>query len=133
MRWKIATSAAAAIRRHAWTAHPEEACGLLLGQADWIAEAAATENVAADPRDSFEIDPATLFTAQRAERQGGPALLGYYHSHPNGLATPSSRDLARAAPDGKVWIIAAGGQLNAFVAVETGQRVRFRPINLMVS
>ena len=131
MRWEIATSAASAIRKHAAAAHPLEACGLLLGVSGRIDTAQPTRNVSAEPSHSFEIDPAALFAAQRAEREGSRALIGYYHSHPNGQALPSARDAARAAPDGKLWIIAAGDTLAAYLAGEGGHEGRFRPITLV--
>lgn len=86
---------------------PREACGLLLGTGSEIQTAVPTANVAADPAHHFEIDPAALIAAHKAARHGGPQVLGYFHSHPNGLARPSATDAASAARDGKVWAIAA--------------------------
>ena len=97
-----------------------EVCGLLLGTTDTIVELVACANVAADPAIRFEIDPAMLLAAHRAARQGGRAVIGCYHSHPTGRAEPSSRDAADAAPDGGLWLIAAGGALTAWRAVPRG-------------
>lgn len=88
-------------------AAPHEACGLLVGSSDRITAAVSTANVALDPALHFEIDPAALIGAHRAARDGGPQIVGYYHSHPNGLAHPSSTDDACAAHDGKIWVIVA--------------------------
>lgn len=88
-------------------AYPCEACGLLFGTGSEIQTAVPTANVAADPARHFEIDPAALIAATRAARQGGPQVVGYFHSHPNGLARPSATDAASAARDGKVWVIVA--------------------------
>ncbi|MGL1446678.1 Mov34/MPN/PAD-1 family protein, partial [Vibrio parahaemolyticus] len=52
-------------------AHPHEACGLLYGTGERIDDAEIVANVAADPARGFEIDPAALFAALRAERAGG--------------------------------------------------------------
>jgi predicted GIY-YIG superfamily endonuclease/proteasome lid subunit RPN8/RPN11 len=90
------------------SAHPNEACGILLGSADRIDHAVVTANVHPDPRRHFEIDPAALIAAHRAAREGGPGLAGYWHSHPVGDAVPSAADRAMAAGDGKVWAIVAG-------------------------
>lgn len=90
-------------------AAPDEACGLLLGTAGRIAIAAPCANVAPDPARHFEIDPAALIAAHRAARAGGPQVIGYFHSHPNGLARPSLTDTAMAARDGRIWAIAASG------------------------
>ena len=46
--------------------------------------------------------------------------MGYYHSHPNGRAEPSPTDRASAAHDGKVWAIAANGQVRFFRDGEDG-------------
>lgn len=93
--------------RHA----PDECCGLLLGTDAVIDRIVPTPNVAAEPARHFEIDPQALIAAHRAERAGGPRVLGYYHSHPTGRAEPSAIDQASAAGDGKVWAIIAGGDV----------------------
>ena len=50
-----------------------------------------------------------LIFALRAERGGGEQVLGYYHSHPNGLAAPSAEDRSCASGDGRIWAIVAAG------------------------
>ena len=88
-------------------------------------EARPTANIAPDPARHFEIDPAALFAAHRAERNGGPELLGYYHSHPAGHPVPSATDCEHASGDDRVWAIIAGGEVafwrdgpGGFVALE---------------
>jgi desampylase len=98
------------ILSHAASDPQREVCGLLLGAGDRIAEAVPAANVAADPSRRFEVDPAPLFAAVRAERGGGPRLLGHYHSHPSGRALPSPRDAAMADRPGRLWLIVAGGE-----------------------
>ena len=83
-----------------------ECCGLLLGR-DMIEDIQPATNVAAQPERHFEIDPQTLIDAHRAARLGGPAVLGYYHSHPLGPAVPSAVDREMSAGDGLVWAILA--------------------------
>lgn len=102
-------------------ASSDEICGLLFGAPDAIEAALPCRNVAADPHRRFEIDPAALIAAYRATRGGGPALLGCYHSHPGGDATPSAQDAADAAADGSLWLIVAGGEARLFRAVERGE------------
>ncbi len=99
---------------------PREACGLLFGSSDAITAMQAVENVAEEPERRFEIDPAALFAALRAERAGGPKVVGYWHSHPGGVATPSPTDAAMAAADGKLWLIVAGDVTRLWRAAETG-------------
>lgn len=122
----IASAALATIRRHAASAPREEICGLLLGVDGRVEEARPVRNVAADPVGSFEVDPAALFAALRAERAGGATLLGHYHSHPAGPARPSARDAAAAAGDGRLWLIVAGDTVAGWVSRPTG----FVPVTL---
>jgi len=111
----------------------EEVCGLLFGTAAAIEAVQPCRNVAADPSRWFEIDPAALLAAHRAARSGGPAIIGWYHSHPSGEAMPSPRDAASAAPDGMLWLIAAGGALRAWRALPDGKvQGRFEAVALGV-
>ena len=131
MRVHVSRCVAELIQRAAEAAAPEEACGLLFGQAGMIEEANVTRNVAADPLRHFEIDPAALFAALRAERAGGPVLAGYWHSHPSGDANPSATDAAMAAPDGRLWLIVAHGTITGWQAVPKGaHHGRFAPLEL---
>ncbi len=110
MEIEVASSVIAAILAEAERAHPDEACGLLLG-APAIAQAISTANVHPTPRTHFEIDPLALIAAHKAERSGGPVLAGYWHSHPSGPPEPSATDRAMAAGDGCVWAIAGAGRV----------------------
>lgn len=109
-------------------AHPRECCGLLLGSGGRIEAALPTANVHPEPARHFEIDPAALIAAHRAAREGGPQVLGYYHSHPNGLAEPSATDLAMASGDGRLWAIVAAGDVTWWRDGEAG----FEPLCLRV-
>lgn len=113
---EIAVQVLAAMRAHADAALPEEACGILLGESARITAAIATRNAHPTPHTHFEIDPQALIAAHRAARAGGPAVVGYYHSHPRGPAVPSATDRASAAGDGKVWVILAPCDSGADVA-----------------
>ena len=106
-------------------AAPAEACGLLFGAERHIQSAMATANRAKDPLRHFEIDPASLIAAHRAARAGGPGIVGYFHSHPNGLARPSATDQASAAGDGRVWAIVARGRITLWKDAPSG----FEPLS----
>ena len=101
-------------------AHPAECCGILLGDGDGITAALPARNVHPHPARHFEIDPQVLIDAHRAARSGGPRVLGYYHSHPNGAAEPSATDRAMAAPDGAIWAIIAAGRITLWRSGDAG-------------
>lgn len=115
MRIETASSLEQALIAAARAAYPHECCGLLLGRAVegrvTIAEARPCRNVHPDPARHFEIDPIALIAAHRAARSGGPAVVGYYHSHPAGRAEPSATDRAQAAGDGRIWAIVTPGTI----------------------
>ena len=107
-------------------ADEREVCGLLLGTQERIEAVQPAANVAADPARHFELDPVVLIAAHRAARAGGARILGHYHSHPSGLAIPSTTDAACAIPDDSLWLIMGGGVARLWVA-RAGQdgRVQF--------
>lgn len=112
---------------------PHECCGLLFGSADAVLRIQPATNVAADPRKSFEIDPVMLIVAERTMRGGGEALIGHYHSHPNGRAEPSPCDAASAAADGRLWLIIAGEHLTGWRAISGGALLgAFDPVGLVL-
>ena len=113
------------------TASEHEVCGLLLGQEGHIRDILAAENVAADPRRYFELDPETLLKAHKRARSGGPTILGHYHSHPSGAAAPSETDAANAQPDGSLWLIVGGGEARLWIAaVGEGGKATFTSAKL---
>ncbi len=97
-------------------AAPHECCGLLLGQDSDVELIELASNVAADTRRRFEIDPAALIAAKKEARRGGLQILGYFHSHPNGLAVPSVEDARQAANDGRYWLIIANDGISLWQA-----------------
>lgn len=104
---------------------------MLFGQEGAIDTASVELNAAANPLTHFEIHPAALFAAIRAERAGERRVAGYWHSHPSGDTHPSPTDAAMAAPDSKLWLIVAGGSIAGWRAVANGVRHgRFDPVEL---
>lgn len=92
-------------------AFPHEACGILLGEDQAITGFVPTRNVHPDPGAYFEIDPQALIDAHRSAREGGPQVVGYFHSHPSGEAIPSITDREMSSGDGRVWAISAAGEI----------------------
>lgn len=105
----------------------EEICGLLFGDQDRVAAFACTANVALNSDLEFEIDPKALIDAHKAARAGRARVIGYFHSHPNGLCQPSAKDLETAAGDGMLWLIIAGGKIGAWKSAAPEQLM---PVNL---
>ena len=101
-------------------AHPRECCGLLFGSAGHIERSSNAANVHPDPERHFEIDPRALIDAHRTARAGGALVVGFYHSHPNGLTEPSATDRELAAPDGMIWAIVAAGRVTFWRSGDAG-------------
>jgi proteasome lid subunit RPN8/RPN11 len=79
---------------HAVADLPNECCGLLLGTAEIIEDAARARNTKRS-RTRFQVEPADHFAAIRRARAAGLQIVGAYHSHPNGPSGPSEMDRAR--------------------------------------
>ena len=107
MHIEVTREVIAALRGEARAAHPRECCGILLGEGNRVEILRPTANVHPHPDRHFEIDPQALIDAHRKAREGGPEVVGYYHSHPTGAAEPSQTDRAMASGDGRVWAIVA--------------------------
>ncbi len=85
------------IADHAAATYPAECCGLLVGQGDYVLDVAETRNAfASEGGDRFEIEPLDHVRVFEAARRNGQRIVGCYHSHPDGQATPSSIDRRQA-------------------------------------
>jgi proteasome lid subunit RPN8/RPN11 len=111
---------AESILRWSAAAHPLEACGLLAGTAGLVCRATLARNIATEPWHRFEIDPGHLLAEQRRTREDGHALLGAWHSHPNGIPEPSAADSAGHCWPGLWMMIAAAGRLALFAPAPGG-------------
>lgn len=107
----VTSGVIAALLAEARGAGPLECCGLLFGDETMIERAQPAANVHPTPRTHFEIDAQALIDAHRSMRSGGPRLIGYYHSHPQGPPAPSATDRAMAAGDGMIWAIVGEGRV----------------------
>lgn len=83
---------------HAEAAVPREACGVLggsYGLADRQAVAITahpTANAADTPTIRYSIDPEELLEVVETIEQASYEVVGFYHSHPAGPASPSETD-----------------------------------------
>ncbi len=131
MKLVIASEMLRELQLAAVEAMPKECCGLLFGDDGCVSGYELAVNVAENPEMHFEIDPSALIAAERAVRDGEPAILGYFHSHPAGEVSPSITDAESAAPDGRIWLILNGSDAMAWHTGPEGQIFgRFNPISL---
>jgi proteasome lid subunit RPN8/RPN11 len=110
-----------ALQRHAESAYPEECCGVLVGtiiaSARHVHAIITCRNIrSADAHTRYEINPAELVRVQREARESGMEILGFYHSHPDHPAQPSSTDIAHAHWIGCSYVIIS---INRGQATET--------------
>lgn len=102
---KIDDSPRAAILAHARRSGDIECCGMLVGTDDRILQAVPATNLLASSV-AFLIDPADHIAARRQARQSGLEVVGFYHSHPKSPPRPSARDVAEAAYEAAIHVIA---------------------------
>ncbi len=104
---------------------PEEACGLLGGEADKVHCVLPISNIARSP-ERFRMDPLQQVEALMHIDEWGDQLVGIYHSHPSGPATPSELDIKEAAyPEAAYLIWSKSGeewQCRAFFMLPEGSR-----------
>jgi [CysO sulfur-carrier protein]-S-L-cysteine hydrolase len=97
--------------QHAQEELRNECCGLLAGRDAVITHILPAANSAAEPAKSYEIAPAELFASMRRMRAEKLALMGIYHSHPNGSSEPSRRDIDGAYyPEAAYFIVSANAR-----------------------
>jgi proteasome lid subunit RPN8/RPN11 len=113
MPYSMARSVRDAIVAHARRDAPRECCGLLIGRGRRVDLALPMANVARSGRTRFQVDPAEHIAVRRVLRHVTPTLeiVGLYHSHPEGPAVPSARDIAEAHyPDWLFVVVGRGGR-----------------------
>lgn len=83
-------------------AYPKEGCGVLLGRRvdgeRRVERLEPAPNRWPDRDDRYLVDPRTLRRLLEEEDDGGPEILGFYHSHPDAPPEPSETDRAHAWP-----------------------------------
>jgi proteasome lid subunit RPN8/RPN11 len=114
--YRLRQSALEAIVAHARRETPRECCGVLIGRADEILEAAPARNLA-DGNDRFVLDPRDHIDIRRRARHAGLDVVGFYHSHPHSSPRPSAVDLAEASYPDHCYLIVALGGADAVVAL----------------
>lgn len=93
---------------HARDGAPAEVCGVLggeYGDTSRVETALRARNVADYPETRYAIDPGEQFDLMEAIEDDGDEVVGFYHSHPAGPATPSRTDAARATWASRSYVI----------------------------
>ena len=121
------------MRAHAERIYPHECCGFLLGRVgDGLrvveqVEPATNGRGEEERYNRFTITPEAYLGAEKAARQAGLDVLGFYHSHPDAPARPSAYDLEHAWPWYSYVIVAvregAAEQMTSWVLED--DRTRF--------
>ncbi len=90
-----------AMRSHAAGAYPDECCGALIASArGTVVDAVPLDNSSSEPRQRrFLVGPDGYRRAEARAAATGDELAGFYHSHPDHPAVPSTTDLAQAWPN----------------------------------
>lgn len=118
---------------------PEEACGLLVGRrvddAIKVLGARESQNISANPRSYFEVDPSLRLRLQRESRDLGSEIVGVFHSHPSGDPAPSKTDRAAIWEPDLLWLITAVDQgavgvSRAYAVDDTDMGLSFRQVTM---
>lgn len=76
--------------------YPAEGCGVLLGRREGgvrrVRRAVRASNEWGGREDRYAVDPDLLRDLLLGEEEGGPAVIGFYHSHPDAEPVPSATD-----------------------------------------
>jgi proteasome lid subunit RPN8/RPN11 len=98
------------IRRHGAETFPHECCGALLGRDPAFGEKSIVQGREVvelfrlvnrrddSPRNRFAVTPTDVLDAEKAARERGLDVIGWYHSHPDHPARPSQFDREHAWP-----------------------------------
>ena len=103
-----------AILSHAENCAPDECCGLLAADGERrITFAYPLTNANPSPV-SYTIDPDEHFHALKHAESQGWEIVGAFHSHPGGPASPSMIDVQSALEPDWLYLLAAPPELRAF-------------------
>jgi proteasome lid subunit RPN8/RPN11 len=100
---RISEELACQIEQHGKQTYPEECCGMVLGSnkdtVQIVESIIEIDNSQGENRKRrFFITPQQYLQAERIAKEKNLELLGFYHSHPDHPAIPSSFDTEHALP-----------------------------------
>ena len=122
------------VHTHLCKAYPEEGCGVLVGRDEGerriVEQVIPLDNRREDARSTrYLIPPEQLLHVERAARDAGLDVLGFFHSHPDHPARPSAFDLEHAWPYYSYLIVSVvqGRAVKAASWRLVPDRTRFEP------
>jgi proteasome lid subunit RPN8/RPN11 len=105
---KLSSELADQIRSHGAETYPHECCGALLGRDTEVADRRVYREIHAlhplvnrrddSPNNRFSVTSQDVLEAEKAARDRGLEVVGWYHSHPDHPARPSEYDRDHAWP-----------------------------------
>ena len=114
---------------------PDECCGILLARSDCpdtVTEILAGQNVETQERkQQYILGHKEHIRAVEMEISGELRIVGYYHSHPHGIASPSIQDNNMAVP-GMIYLITAIGEQWAETTAWQLQRKNLAQVTFVV-
>ncbi|MQG19172.1 MAG: M67 family metallopeptidase [SAR202 cluster bacterium] len=113
------------IQEHAKFENPNECCGILGGKDNHITDVYQIDNVVASPT-RYLMDPEQQLKATKDLEDRGLEIIGFYHSHTNSEAYPSSTDVRLAIQSGwldilYILISVKYSEVKAFKIESTGE------------
>jgi proteasome lid subunit RPN8/RPN11 len=125
------------LKKHTESCLPEEACALLVGRRlnkqNWrVTGIEITENVADDKVRNFEIDPQKIINLEMKYLRQDKEIVGIFHSHPEGSATPSATDKKSMIDNDVFWLIAntISGSVSEFCAYTVSSKHDFQELRI---
>ncbi|MCP4372734.1 MAG: M67 family metallopeptidase [Deltaproteobacteria bacterium] len=103
---KITKEIYSEILLHAQNDLPNECCGYLAGEGDFVTAAYALKNID-DSHEHFSFDPEEQFAAIKDMRKNDLVPIAVYHSHPETPARPSKEDIRLAYDSDISYLIRA--------------------------
>jgi len=116
------------LKNHAKTELPNEACGILAGVI-WgekvVKKIYPCKNVDRKPQVGYRVDARDQLRVFEDIEKSEYTLIGFYHSHPLGLDTPSMIDVSQAEWSGYSYLIVSlsdGLRISSWVWTDKKQR-----------
>ena len=108
---KIASEHVEAMIAHAQEDHPDEACGVIVGQEGSDVPTRLVRMINADRSPTFfRFDPQEQFALYKAMSAAGEEIVVVYHSHTSTEAYPSRTDIALASePQAHYVLVSTAG------------------------